>query len=97
LEIEQWTSINIPFVGSDVKINGKKEGYKYQNLSSHDAYSVTVLGIQETLDKMNIKKCNPHINVEGLEKGTHLVDVIFDEPESGKINTTGLKVKIKIS
>jgi YbbR domain-containing protein len=97
LEIEQWTSMNIPFTGSDVTISGKNENYKYKNLSSHNAYSVTVLGIQEMLDKMNIKKCNPHINVEGLEKGTHLVDIIFDEPESGKINTTGLKVRIKIS
>jgi YbbR domain-containing protein len=97
LEIEQWTSISIPFTGADVSIIGKNKNHKYKNLSELNSYAVTVLGTQEMLDKMNLKKCNPHVNVEGMGKGTHLVDVLFDEPKSGKINMAGLKVKIKIS
>ncbi len=95
LMVEQWIAKKFSFTKSDVKIKGASERYQYKKKDSGELL-VTVLDVEQNLEKLDIKKLNPHINVKGLKPGRHLVDIVFDEPKTGKISTTGLQLEVRI-
>lgn len=96
LEIERLVSQKFYFKASDVTLEGKQDGYRYERGNSQKTYEVMVQGMQKDLNKLSVQKLNPHIEVERLTKGNHRVTILFDKPEGGIILSEEMKLSIKV-
>lgn len=97
LEIERMVSQTFYFTASDVELEGKQDNYTYEQARSQKTYEVIVQGMQKDLNELSIQKLRPHVDVEGLKKGSHKVSILFDEPEGGVILSEEMELPITIS
>lgn len=94
VRIETYQSKTFTINTNDITVNGLEDGYELA--FEQDAVTVTISGLQNDLNKLNVADLVAAIDVSGLEEGLHQVNLELTLDEDNYAART-VSVEIKIT
>ncbi len=94
VRIETYQSKTFTINTNDITVNGLEDGYELA--FEQDAVTVTISGLQNDLNKLNVADLVAAIDVSGLEEGLHQVNLVLTLDEDNYAART-VSVEIKIA
>lgn len=79
LKVEPLTTLTMRISSSEITLNNRDEELDYKIVPAR--VEVTLRGLKDDLDSLNVADLNPTADVSGLQPGVHEVAVVFDDSD----------------
>jgi len=95
VRIEKLIEKTFSITANELNVNNLTEGYEYFNIDTQREYKVTVMGLKDVIDSLELSTLRPTIDLGGLKVGRNNVSITLTIPD-GITLVKSDKVKLEI-